>query len=66
MTEVEKMEARIRDLAPPDLASLRDWFYEFENECWDRQIAADFKAGKFNTLIQRARSELAEGKARAL
>ena len=66
MTEVEEIEARIRDLAPPDLASLRDWFHEFENECWDRQIAADFKAGKFNTLIERARSELAEGKAREL
>ncbi len=63
MSEVEALEARIRELPPQDFANLREWFHEFESECWDRQIASDFKAGKFSKLIEKANAELAEGKA---
>jgi hypothetical protein len=66
MSEVELIESRIRNLPPQDFASLREWFHEFENECWDRQIATDFKAGKFNKLIEKAKAEFAEGKAKEL
>jgi len=66
MTEVEAIEARIRDLPPQDFVSLREWFHEFENECWDQQMARDYKAGKFNNLIEKARAEFAQGKAREL
>jgi len=66
MSEVESIEARIRDLPPQEFASLREWFHEFENECWDQQIASDFKEGKFSKLITKARAELAQGKAREL
>lgn len=66
MSEVEAIEARIRDLPPGDFASLRDWFHEFENERWDQQIASDFNTGKFNDMIAKARAELAQGKAQEL
>ena len=66
MSEVEALESRIRDLPLQDFASLREWFHEFENECWDQQIASDFKSGKFNKLIENARTEFAQGKAREL
>ena len=66
MSEVEAIEARIRDLPLQEFASLREWFHEFENECWDQQIASDFKSGKFNQLIKKARTEFAQGKAREL
>ena len=66
MSEIEELEARIRNLPRQDLAKLRDWFYEFENELWDQQIRSDFQAGKFNKLIEKAREELAQGKAREL
>lgn len=66
MSEVEELEARVIKLAPRDLASLRDWFLELDDQLWDRQIASDFKAGKFQGLIDKAREEFAEGKAREL
>lgn len=66
MTEVEAIEARIRDLPPQDFANLREWFHEFENECWDQKIALDYKAGKFNKLIEKAKDEFSQGKAREL
>ncbi len=66
MSEVEELEARVRSLPPERLAKFREWFYEFENELWDRQIEADAKAGKFTKLINKARQEFAQGKAREL
>lgn len=66
MTEVEVLEAQIRSLPPDELQSFRDWFHEFENELWDQKIASDFKAGKFNRLIEKARAEMAQGTAREL
>ena len=66
MSEVEELEARIRQLPSEGLAQFRDWFHQFENDLWDRQIATDYKAGKFDSLINAARQEVAEGKAREL
>jgi hypothetical protein len=66
MSEVEDLEARIMNLPRQDMAKLRDWFLELDNQLWDQQIASDFKAGKFKDLIGKAREELAEGKAREL
>ena len=51
MREVEHLESRVRALPPEDFAMFRDWFIEYENELWDQQIAADYRAGKFNELI---------------
>jgi len=48
------------------MARLRNWILELDDQLWDQQIAADSKAGKFNKLIDRAREELAQGKAREL
>jgi hypothetical protein len=66
MSEVEEIEARIRQLPGPALAELREWFHQFENELWDRQIAADFKAGRLTAMIEKARAEFAQGQAREL
>jgi hypothetical protein len=66
MREVEHLESRVRALPPEDFAMFRDWFIEYENELWDQQIAADYRAGKFNELINKARLEMAQGKAREL
>ncbi len=66
MSEVEDLEARIINLSPSERAKLRLWFLRVDERLWDQQIAADFKAGKFQGLIERAREEIAEGKARSL
>ena len=58
MTEIEELEERIQRLPKEDFSKLRDWFYQLENELWDQQIKSDFKAGKFDKLIEKARTEL--------
>jgi hypothetical protein len=66
MTEIEELEVRIRNLPKEDFSKFRDWFYQIEDELWDQQIESDFKAGKFDKLIEKARTEFAQGKVRKL
>ncbi len=66
MSDVEDLEERVRQLPEEQLAKFRDWFHEFENELWDRQIESDCKAGKFTRLIEKGRAEMAQGKARKI
>ena len=66
MTQLEELQVSIRSLPIEDFSKLRDWFLELENEIWDQKISDDFKAGKFNKLIEKARAECSQGKAREL
>lgn len=66
MSEVEEIEVRVRKLPSDAFAQFRDWFHRFENEIWDQQIKVDFRAGKFEKMIAKARKEFAAGKAREL
>ena len=66
MSEVEELEARIINLTRQDMARLRDWFLQLDDRLWDQQIASDFKSGKFQGLIDKAREELAGGRVREL
>lgn len=66
MSEIEELESRVQSLPKEEFAKFRNWFLELENELWDKQIAADFRAGKFNRLIKNAREEFVQGQAREL
>lgn len=66
MNQIEELQVRIRNLPDEDFLKLRDWFLELENELWDQKISADFKAGKFNKLIEKAKAEFSQGKAHEL
>ena len=43
---VQELENAIAKLSPEELAELRAWFYERDQEEWDRQIARDSEAGQ--------------------
>ena len=64
MSEVRELEARIMNLPREDMAKLRDWFLDLDHQLWDQQISSDLKSGKFQAIIDEARAELAQGKAR--
>ena len=66
MSEVEQIENRIKNLSPDELSKLRAWFAEFDAQAWDRQIEADSKAGKLDSLIEESLAEHTAGKSRPL
>ena len=66
MDTVEHIEAEIRGLAPEDLARLRDWFFDYDAQIWDRQIKADSKSGKLDALKSEALADYQAGRKREL
>jgi hypothetical protein len=66
MSNVEQLEQRVQELSPEELAKFRAWFFEYDADLWDQQIAADLKAGKLDALIAEARADFKAGQAREL
>ena len=62
MTRIETIERQIQELSPEDLASLRQWFMEFDAEAWDRQFEKDSAEGKLDALAGRAIRHHSNGK----
>jgi hypothetical protein len=62
MSNLQKIEAAIRQLPADELATLRAWFAEFDAEQWDRQFEKDVMSGRLNHLAERARQHLKEGR----
>ncbi len=63
---VQELEKAIAKLSPEELAELRAWFLEQDQDEWDRQIARDSEAGKLDKLIHQAKRDYAEGNGREL
>jgi hypothetical protein len=66
MIAITELENHILELPRQDFAKLRDWMLALDDAKWDAQIASDFKAGKLNHLIAKARAETAAGTAKSL
>jgi len=66
MGKIENLEKQIRELSDEELASLRQWFAEYDAEKWDRQLEADVKAGKLDALAEKALRDHAEGRTKPL
>lgn len=64
MSELEKLEERIRHLSAEELRKFREWFAEFDARAWDKEIEADAKAGKLDKLVSEALSEHKSGRPR--
>jgi len=64
MSRVEKIESQIGELSSAELAVFRGWFAEFDASAWDRQFEADVKAGKLNSLAEKALNDDAAGRSK--
>ena len=63
---VQEIESAIANLPPEQLAALGEWFDEYRADEWDRQIEADAKAGRLDTLVAEAQADIAAGRTRPL
>lgn len=53
-------------VSPQELAEFREWFARFDAEVWDRQFESDVKAGKLDSLAERALRDHAAGRSTKL
>jgi len=66
MSKVSSLEKQVQQLSPEELAEFRRWFAEFDAQLWDRQFAADVKAGKLDALADKALRAHAAGESTAI
>jgi hypothetical protein len=62
MSTVQEIEQAIIKLSESDRAKLRDWLADFDQDEWDKQIAADEAAGRLDALADEAVKDLHEGR----
>lgn len=63
MSTVKQIESAITQLEPSEVHAVADWLQEYREELWDKQIAADARAGKLDPLIQKAKADYRAGNA---
>ena len=61
---VQDIQAAIAELPEVELESLIAWIEEYRAEAWDRQIAQDVEAGRFDALRERVRQQRQAGQCR--
>ena len=66
MTQVQLIERQVAKLNGSALAAFRNWYRKYDALCWDRQIRADARVGKFGKLANEALAEHKAGKTRQL
>ena len=64
--DVKEIETAISQLPPAQVAELADWFAQFHAELWDKQIEADVKAGRLQSLLDEAKQDLESGRCDSL
>jgi len=63
---ITEIKTEVSQLPPTELADFAQWFEEFQEEAWDRQIAWDVKAGRFDTILRRVEEQAESGQCRPL
>jgi hypothetical protein len=61
-----EIQSAIEQLPKGEIHNLSKWLQEYLDEEWDREIEADFGAGKLDRLIARAESDIANNNVRNL
>ncbi len=61
-----EVQSAIEQLPKAEIRDLSKWLQEYLDEEWDRQIEADFGAGKLDRLIAKAESDIANNNLRNL
>ena len=58
------MKVEIARLPPAELTELAQWIDGMQADAWDRQIARDVKAGRFDVILQRVNEQAEAREAR--
>lgn len=62
MSSLIEIENVVAKLSPSDFSQFREWFFEYENQKWDKQIEADINSDKLLSLSEQATEDFNAGK----
>lgn len=59
---VQELERAVTHLSKQELAAFSRWFEQYAADQWDRQIEADIRAGRFESVGKRAKADYEAGR----
>ena len=62
MSTLQEIEKAVQDLSPDQLAAFRDWFVEYDQALWDKQLERDVASGRLDSLADEAIEDLRNGR----
>ena len=63
---LKELEDSVAKLSEADYLKFKEWFWAYENEKWDKQIAQDIAEHKLDALASKALQEFKEGNFKSL
>ena len=63
---VQELEQAITQLSSEELDELAQWFTDYHQDEWDKQIAEDSAAGRLDKLMQKAHQQFEAGCCRTI
>ena len=61
-SKLENIQSMIYELSKEEYTRLREWFDEFDGDCWDSELDADVKNKKLDQAIEQAKKNISKGK----
>ena len=61
MAELLEIERNIINLTNEELSIFRKWFFDYDNQSWDKQFEDDVESGKLKDLASQALHEFQSG-----
>ena len=61
MPSLLEVEEAISHLPDEQLRQFRQWFHDFDQALWDRQMERDVQAGKLDAILSEARGDYSSG-----
>ncbi len=63
---IQELEKAVTELSKEELTEFAQWFADFRQEDWDRQIQEDSDSGRLDKLLQKAQQYFETGYYRAI
>ena len=62
MIELQELENEVKNLPKQDFNQFRNWFLDYENSNWDKEIEEDIYSGKLDDIMNNAKKDFKNGK----
>ena len=62
MSTLQEIEKAVQDLSPDQLVEFREWFVEYDQALWDKQLERDVASGRLDSLADEALEDLRNGR----
>lgn len=59
---IKDIERAITQLPARELTELANWFQDYLDDEWDRELEQDVKSGKLDSMLRQAQAELDAGR----